>query len=127
MYGLGLDGGSGSGVGRTQWSMYTRLQQLAIHRQESRGEPTYNYDQPAFQDTISGSASLIDKGYMPLVSPQSPGRASRPSSPPARYAWPPTVRGTSASYFGAKGIETGVAPLPARPERQARQHVQRPG
>ena len=66
VYGLGLDGGSGSGVGQTQWSMYTGSNNWQFTDKNPWGTH-YNYDQPAFQDTIKWFASLIEKGYMPSV------------------------------------------------------------
>ena len=66
VYGLGLDGGSGGGRRTDPVEHVHRLQQLAVHRQEPWGTH-YNYDQPAFQQTIGWFRSLIEKGYMPSV------------------------------------------------------------
>ena len=60
VYGLGLDGGSGSGLGQTQWSMYTGSNNWQFTDKNPWGTH-YNYDQPAFQETISWFASLIER------------------------------------------------------------------
>ena len=66
VYGLGLDGGSGGGNGQTQWSMYTGSNNWQYTDKNPWGTH-YNYDQPAFQQTIGWFRSLIEKGYMPSV------------------------------------------------------------
>ena len=81
VYGLGLDGGSGGGVGQTQWSMYTGTTGWQFTDKNPWGTQ-YNYDQPAFQDTIEWLRSLIEKGYMPTVAAVT-GQSSRTTSPPA--------------------------------------------
>ena len=48
VYGLGLDGGSGSGVGQTQWSMYTGSNDFQFTDKNPWGTH-YNYDNPEFQ------------------------------------------------------------------------------
>ena len=125
VYGLGLDGGSGSGVGQTQWSMYTGSNNWQFTDKNPWGTH-YNYDQPAFQDTIKWFSSLIEKGYVPSIAAVT-GQGSADIYAAGKYAMITNGSWMIGSMFGAKGIETGVAPLPAGPERQAGEHVQRLG
>ena len=66
VYGLGLNAGSGGADGQTQWSMYTGTNNWQFTDKPTWGTH-YNYDQPAFQQTIGWFRSLIEKGYMPSV------------------------------------------------------------
>ena len=74
----------------------------------------YNYDQPAFQETIEWFASLIEKGYMPSVAAVT-GQTEADIFAAGKYAMATNGSWKIGSFFGAKGIETGVAPLPAGP------------
>jgi multiple sugar transport system substrate-binding protein len=113
VYGLGLDGGSGSGVGQTQWSTYTGSNNWQFTDKNPWGTH-YNYDQPAFQDTIKWFASLIEKGYMPSVAAVT-GQTEADIFAAGKYAMATNGSWSINSFFGAKGIETGLAPLPAGP------------
>ena len=123
VYGLGLDGSSGSGVGQTQWSMYTGSNNWQFTDKNPWGTH-YNYDQPAFQETIAWFASLIEKGYMPSVAAVT-GQGSPDISPPASTPCSPTAHGRPTVIFGSKGIEDRRGADPNRTQRQASQHVQR--
>jgi multiple sugar transport system substrate-binding protein len=105
--------GSGSGVGQTQWSMYTGSNNWQFTDKNPWGTH-YNYDQPAFQDSIKWLASLIEKGYMPSVAAVT-GQGSSDIYAAGKYAMITNGSWMINSMFGAKGIETGVAPLPVGP------------
>ena len=113
VYGLGLNAGSGGGDGQTQWSMYTGSNNWQYTDKNPWGTH-YNYDQPAFQDTIKWFASLIDKGYVPSVAAVT-GQGQSSIFAAGKYALTTDGSWNIGSYYGSKGIETGVAPLPAGP------------
>ena len=113
VYGLGLEGGSGSGLGQTQWSMYTGSNNWQYTDKNPWGTH-YNYDQPAFQDTIKWYASLIEKGYMPSVAAVT-GQGSADIFTAGKYAMLTHGSWMINSIFSAKGIEAGVAPTPVGP------------
>jgi multiple sugar transport system substrate-binding protein len=61
-YGIWMEN-SGGGDGQTQWSFLTGTADWT-HTNGVWGD-TYNYDSPAFAETISWWKSIQDKGYMP--------------------------------------------------------------
>ena len=77
VYGLGLDGGAGGGVGQTQWSMYTGSNDWTVTDKNPWGTH-YNYDHPQFQETIGWYFGLIDKGYMPKLEAVDGAELGRP-------------------------------------------------
>ncbi|HEY5821166.1 MAG TPA: sugar ABC transporter substrate-binding protein [Propionibacteriaceae bacterium] len=113
VYGLGLDGGSGSGNGQTQWSMYTGSNGFTYTDKNPWGTK-YNYDNPAFQQTISWYKGLIDKGYMPSVAAVT-GQDSSSIFGAGKYAMLTNGSWQTNALFGAKGIEVGLAPTPIGP------------
>jgi len=113
VYGLGLDGGSGNGSGQTQWSMYTGSNHWT-HTDKNPWGTHYNYDQPQFQETIKWFASLIEKGYVPSVAAVT-GQGSSDIFAAGKYAMITNGSWMTNTMFGAKGIETGLAPTPIGP------------
>ena len=61
-YGLWMEG-SGGADGQTQWSFLTSS--LGWSHTDGPWAESYNYDDPAFADTIAWWYSLVEKGYMP--------------------------------------------------------------
>jgi multiple sugar transport system substrate-binding protein len=115
VYGLGLDGGSGAGLGQTQWSMYTGSTSPAWTFTDKNPWGThYNYDQPQFQSTISWFASLIDKGYMPSVAAVT-GQSAPDIFAAGKYAMVADGSWTLKSFYGTKGVQVGTAPTPIGP------------
>jgi multiple sugar transport system substrate-binding protein len=113
VYGLGLDGGGGNGVGQTQWSMYTGSNGWTFTDKNPWGTH-YNYDQPQFQETIGWVRTLIDKGYMPSI-PAVTGQSSSDIFAAGKYAMLVNGSWVTNAMFSAKGIETGLAPTPVGP------------
>jgi multiple sugar transport system substrate-binding protein len=113
VYGLGLDGGSGGGNGQTQWSMYTGSNNWNYTDKNPWGTH-YNYDQPAFQQTIGWFRSLIEKGYMPSVEAVT-GQGSSDIFSAGKYAMITNGSWQTNPFFDLKGIETGLAPTPVGP------------
>ena len=101
VYGLGLDGGSGGGVGQTQWSMYTGSNNWQFTDKNPWGTH-YNYDQPAFQETIGWFSSLIEKGYMPSVAAVT-GQGSSDIFAAGKYAMITNGSWMINSMFDAEG------------------------
>ncbi|MDN4482292.1 ABC transporter substrate-binding protein [Demequina lignilytica] len=66
-YGLWMEG-SGGADGQTQWTFLTAS--LGWAQTDEAWGTTYNYDDPAFADTIDWWYSLVEKGYMPTFAAQ---------------------------------------------------------
>ncbi len=113
VYGLGLDGGAGSGVGQTQWSMYTGSNSWTFTDQNPWGKK-YNYDQPQFQQTIDWFFGLIEKGYMPKLEAVD-GQSSSDLFGAGKYAMITNGSWMINSMFGYDGVKTGLAPTPIGP------------
>jgi multiple sugar transport system substrate-binding protein len=113
VYGLGLNAGSGGGDGQTQWSMYTGSNNWT-HTDKNPWGTHYNYDQPAFQQTIGWFRSLVEKGYMPSVEAVT-GQSSPDIFAASKYAMITNGSWTTNQFFDLKGIEVGLAPTPVGP------------
>ncbi len=66
-YGLWMEG-SGGADGQTQWSFLTAS--LGWTQTDEPWATSYNYDDPAFAETIDWWYSLVEKGYMPTFAAQ---------------------------------------------------------
>lgn len=66
-YGLWMEG-SGGADGQTQWTFLTATLDWA--QTDEPWGTSYNYDDPAFADTIDWWYSLVEKGYMPSFAAQ---------------------------------------------------------
>ncbi len=113
VYGLGLDGSAGAGVGQTQWSMYTASNGWTYTDKNPWGTK-YNYNDPKFQETIGWFHTLIEKGYMPSI-PAITGQSSSDIFAAGKYAMITNGSWMTNSMFKTKGIETGLAPTPTGP------------
>ncbi len=125
VYGLGLDGGSGGGNGQTQWSMYTGTTSWTVTDKNPWGTK-YNYDKPEFQSTIAWMRPPDREGLHAL------GRGRhRPEL--RRHLRRRQVRHDHQRLLDdqpdvqLQGRRDRPRPDPHRPQRQALQHVQRPG
>ena len=113
VYGLGLDGGAGGGVGQTQWSMYTGSNNWTVTDKNPWGTH-YNYDQPPFQETIGWFFSLIDKGYMPKLEAVD-GQSSADLFGAGKYAMITNGSWMINTMFGYDKVKTALAPTPVGP------------
>jgi multiple sugar transport system substrate-binding protein len=114
VYGLGLDGSSGSGMGQTQWSWLTGTTGWNYTDKNPWGTH-FNYDDPKFQNTITWFHSIIDKGYMPKLETvvganMADTFAAGKSAINAQGSW------MIGQYFGYKGVNVGIAPTPTGPD-----------
>ncbi|MDE0572735.1 sugar ABC transporter substrate-binding protein [Demequina sp. B12] len=66
-YGLWMEGAGGAD-GQTQWSFLTAT--LGWTQTDEPWGTSYNFDDPAFAETIDWWYSLVDKGYMPTFAAQ---------------------------------------------------------
>jgi multiple sugar transport system substrate-binding protein len=113
VYGLGLDGGAGGGVGQTQWSMYTGSNNWTVTDKNPWGTH-YNYDQPQFQETIGWFFGLIDKGYMPKLEAVD-GQSSADLFGAGKYAMITNGSWMINTMFGYDKVKTALAPTPTGP------------
>lgn len=114
VYGLGLPG-SGAGNGQTEWSFYTGTTATPwTHTDVNPWGTKYNYDAPAFQETIAWWKSLIDKGYMPPLE-ATVGASMNDSFGAGKAAINANGSWMIGSYAGYQDIDLGVAPTPVGP------------
>ena len=113
VYGLGLDGSSGGGVGQTHWSMYTGSNNWTYTDKNPWGTK-YNYDQPQFQETIGWFWSLVDKGYMPPLEAVK-GQSASDLFGAGKYAMITSGSWTINAMFGHEKVKTALAPTPIGP------------
>ena len=113
VYGLGLDGGAGEGVGQTQWSMYTGSNGWQVTDKNPWGTK-YQYDQPQFQQTIDWFFGLIEKGYMPKLE-NVDGQSSADLFGAGKYAMITNGSWMINTMFGYDGVKTALAPTPVGP------------
>lgn len=114
VYGLGLDGQSGAGVGQTQWSMYTGSAGSFTYTDKNPWGTHYNYDNPEFQQTIGWFFSLIEKGYMPSLAAIT-GQSSADLFGAGKYAMITNGSWMINTMYGYKGVDTALAPTPVGP------------
>lgn len=113
-YGLWMEG-SGGADGQTQWSFLT-----ATMPWTATDEPwgtSYNYDDPAFADTISWWYSLVEKGYMPSYEAQS-GISWADQLIAGKAAIVPNGSWMTGYIFGSASdtFTPAVAPTPVGPD-----------
>lgn len=110
-YGLGLAGG-GSGLGQTEYSMYTGSNGWTAT--DELWATKYNYDSPKFQETIAWWKSLIDKGYMPPLE-KTVGAGTNQQFGAANYAMVTEGSWNTGAFTSINGVDTGIAPTPIGP------------
>lgn len=116
VYGLGLKAKSGIGAfGQTQWSMYALTNGWTYADQNPYGTD-FNYEDPAFAETIGWWRSLIEKGFMPSYEAASSGVGIQEAFGAGQYAMATDGSWNARTYFGFEGIEAGIAPLPSGPD-----------
>lgn len=112
-YGLATND-AGSFDGQTQWSPFAASNGWTYTDVSPWGRH-YNYDQPAFQDTMSWYFGLANKGYFApfTVFSDSNGPDQQLGSGSAALS----MNGSwmASTYYGLQGIEVGVAPTPSGP------------
>ena len=113
VYGLGLEGGAGGGVGQTQWSMYTGSNDWTVTDKNPWGTH-YNYDQPKFQETIGWFFGLIEKGYMPKLEAVD-GQSSSDLFKAGKYAMITDGSWMINTYFNSDKVKPALAPTPIGP------------
>ncbi len=113
VYGLGLEN-SGGGYGQTQWSFLAASDGWQFTDKNPWGTQ-YRYDDPKLIETIAWWRSLIDKGYMPSLAAANSGIGLVDTYGAGKYAMTTNGDWQIKTYFGLKGVDTGLAPLPTGP------------
>ena len=108
-YGLALEDGS-AGNGQTQWSTFTGGAGWTYTDKNPWGTH-YNYDQPAFQDTLTWYRSLVTKGYMPSQD-KVIGVDTGTQLGAGNYAMTTEGDWNTSSFTSLKGVSIGIAPVP---------------
>jgi multiple sugar transport system substrate-binding protein len=115
VYGLGLDDNQGAGVGQQMWSMYALATGWNYTDKNPWGSH-FNYDDPRFQQTMGWWRGLIQKGFMPSLAIARSGTSVNDGFGAGRYALSTNGSWMIGTYFGYKGVSTGVAPIPTGPD-----------
>lgn len=112
-YGLWMEG-SGGADGQTQWSFLTAT--LGWTQTDEPWSESYNYDDPAFAQTIDWWYSLVEKGYMPSFEAQA-GISWADQLIAGKAAMVPNGSWMTGYVFGAVSdtFTPGVAPTPVGP------------
>jgi multiple sugar transport system substrate-binding protein len=113
IYGLGLEN-SGGGYGQTQWSHFAVSNGWQFTNKNPWGTQ-YRYDDPKFIETIAWWRSLIQKGYMNSLAASASGVGLQGTFGAGKYAMTTDGDWQLKTYFGYKGIDVGIAPLPVGP------------
>lgn len=113
VYGIGLNG-SGGGFGQTEWSMYTQSNGWQ-HTDENPWGSQFNYDDPAFVETIGWFRGLIEKGYMPSFEIAESGVEQLDNYGAGNFAMVTEGSWNTGAYMGLEGVETELAPTPVGP------------
>jgi multiple sugar transport system substrate-binding protein len=110
-YGLGL-AGAGSGLGQTEYSMYTGSNGWTAT--DKLWDTKYKYDDPKFQQAIGWWKSLIDKGFMPPLE-KTVGVPLQTQYGAGSYAMVTEGSWNTGSYTTINGVKSGIAPVPVGP------------
>ncbi|MEV1010739.1 sugar ABC transporter substrate-binding protein [Streptomyces sp. NPDC049881] len=115
-YGLWMEGGGGPNFGQTQWAQYAVANGWEFTDQNPWGTH-FNFDDPAFVETIAWWQSLVEKGYMPDFASQ---QGAKPSDQIAAGTAAMTADGSwmIGTYLGYDGVDVGMAPNPEGPTGQ---------
>ncbi|MDT0346685.1 ABC transporter substrate-binding protein [Streptomyces litchfieldiae] len=112
-YGLWLEMGPSYNHGQAQWSMYAAANGWEATDRNPWGSE-FNYDDPAFQDTIAWWHSLIDKGYMPSLAAQE-GLLSPDQLAAGNAAMIMNGSWMTSTIFAYEDLNAGLAPTPIGP------------
>ena len=113
VYGLGL-AGAGGAFGQTEWSTYALSNGFQYSDQNPWGT-RFNYDSPAFQDTMTWWRSLIEKGYMPTFEVATSGVSLQETYGAGKYAMVTEGSWNTNAYMTLEGVQTALAPTPVGP------------
>jgi multiple sugar transport system substrate-binding protein len=113
VFGLGLPG-AGAPFGQTEWGHYAVSNGWEYMNQETWGDH-YNYDDPAFIETMEWFTGLIEKGFMPTLEEVDGGIGSTESFAAGRYAMLADGSWMTQLHFDAEDFEVDVAPVPVGP------------
>lgn len=113
-YGLALENAGGGGHGQTQWSHFAASNGWRYTNKDVWGDE-YHYDDPKFVETIQWWRGLIEKGYMPSLEAALSGVSMVDQFGAGNVAVTTDGSWQTGPYFGLKGVQVGLAPLPAGP------------
>lgn len=114
VYGTGTSDGS-SGLGQTQWSMYTAMNGWH-HLDKTPWGTKFQYDDPKFTQAMDWYRGLIAKGYMiPLdkvigIDNKAAHFAGGVYATITEGSW------NAGSFTSQQGVDVGIAPLPTGPD-----------
>ncbi|RKN39187.1 ABC transporter substrate-binding protein [Streptomyces hoynatensis] len=112
-YGLWMQGAGGDGFGQAQWSMYAVSNGFQYTDTNPWGTH-FNFDQPAFQETMTWWQHLIEEGYSPAFAVQD-GQQSADQMAAGNAAMAMDGSWMTGTFTGIEGIRVGIAPTPIGP------------
>lgn len=113
VYGVGYND-AGSGYGQVQWSTFALSNGWEYADKNPWGR-VFNYDDPAFQESIEWWRSLIDKGYMPKLSIATSGIGTLESLAAGAYATLLEGSWNMSTVATKTKVPVDVAPTPIGP------------
>lgn len=115
VYGMGY-GDAGAGYGQTQWSPFALTNGHWTWTDKNPWGRTFNYDDPAFKETISWYIGLIEKGYMPPLAVATSGIGSLESLGSGGYAMIVEGSWNVNTVSNTAAVPVQVAPTPIGPD-----------
>jgi multiple sugar transport system substrate-binding protein len=122
-HGFASDGSGGKGFGQTQWSAFAGSAGWQVTDRNPWGS-RFNFDEPAFQDTMKWYFGLVEKGYLPSFDDIG-GSSGNNVSPDKELQTGMAAMGLDGSWkistytklTDAEGqpLEVGIAPTPIGP------------
>ncbi|TDC76840.1 ABC transporter substrate-binding protein [Streptomyces hainanensis] len=113
VHGLWLEMTGGFNYGQTQWSFYAAANGWQATDTNPWGE-RFNFDDPAFLETVDWWRGLIDKGYMPSLEQQT-GVQSSDQLAAGNAAMASNGSWMIGTFLGYEGLDVGMAPTPIGP------------
>ncbi|MVA75545.1 extracellular solute-binding protein [Auraticoccus sp. F435] len=118
VFGLGASGSGGDNFGQTQWSPFTGSLPTWTATETNPWGSEFNFDDPAFQETLEWYYGLAEKGYMPRYDTFGPSSDSYQQFAAGRAALALNGSWMISSFASVEGVELGVAPTPIGPSGQ---------
>ena len=115
-YGLWMQGAGGDSFGQTTWSMYAVSNGFQFTDTNPWGTH-FNFDQPAFQETMRWWQHLIEEGYTPSYAVQD-GQQGADQMAAGHAAMAMDGSWVTANFLGIEGVNVGIAPTPIGPTGQ---------
>lgn len=114
VYGFAMDGGSGLGVGQTQWSWLAGSNGWRYTDADVWGTE-YHYDDEALHETLDWLFDLVEKGYLASYEEAGSGSPPHQRMGAGRAAMSSGGSWEIPSYESLSGVDVGITQPPSGP------------